>query len=181
MPNYYTEICFKIDDLSPNEHAWFDDIFSIEGYPFDTADGGEQTVAEYLAVRMDREPEEFEEHWYWEDWRDTSDRKHGYVDFYTENGYLDELALVVQSFLRMFRPDNEFILSYAATCSRPVWDGYGGGAIAITADHVQWFDGNSMARDYLMFTRSLRETSRAAAEGGRNGHTDLSDPVQVHG
>ena len=146
MVDYYTEACFKLDDLTPNEIAWLKDVRSVEGYAFDYVDAEQTTtVAEYLGIRFDMPPEAFEDDWYCYSGTFDIDPNGHWASFYTEGGDLDVLAMMMQGLLRLFRPKQRFVIEYAATCSRPVWDGYGGGGILISADNIEWFDGGTMA------------------------------------
>jgi hypothetical protein len=63
-----------------------------------------------------------------------------------EHGSAYNAALFVQAFLRRFRPDRSFALSYAETCSKPRVGAFGGGALFVTAGEirgistVEWLD-----------------------------------------
>ena len=55
--------------------------------------------------------------------------------FYAEeSGSPDNVAWLVQKFLKRFRPDQCWSLTYAATCSKPRVGEFGGGAVFVTAD-----------------------------------------------
>ena len=54
-----------------------------------------------------------------------------------EWAYLDGLACLVQKFLKRFRPDQCWSLTYATTCSKPRAGEFGGGAIFVTADQIR--------------------------------------------
>ena len=43
---------------------------------------------------------------------------------------------LVQKFLKRFRPDQWWSLTYAATCSKPRVGEFGGGAVFVTADEI---------------------------------------------
>jgi hypothetical protein len=53
-----------------------------------------------------------------------------------ECGYPAHAAILVQAFIRRFRPDGYWWLSYADTCDRPEPDRFGGGAFFVTANRV---------------------------------------------
>ena len=57
----------------------------------------------------------------------------------TESGNPDQVAYVVQQFLRRFRPDQCWSLTYAESCSKPRISEFGGGAVFVTADRVEFF------------------------------------------
>jgi hypothetical protein len=55
-----------------------------------------------------------------------------------EGACLDRLAYLVKKFLKQFRPDQCWSLTYAATCSKQRVGEFGGGALFVTADQVLW-------------------------------------------
>ncbi len=57
-----------------------------------------------------------------------------------EHGNQFHVALFVREYLKNFKPDGFFTMTYADTCSRPMNDGYGGGAIVVTADKIHTLD-----------------------------------------
>jgi len=58
----------------------------------------------------------------------------------TEHGYVDRVAHLVQKFLRKFRPDACWSLTYACTCSKPRVGEFGGGAVVVTATKIEHFN-----------------------------------------
>lgn len=55
-----------------------------------------------------------------------------------EYGDVSPLAHLVQKFLRRFRPDESWSVTYASTCSKPRVDSFGGGAVFVTADEIKF-------------------------------------------
>jgi hypothetical protein len=55
-----------------------------------------------------------------------------------EHGYVDRVAHLVQKFLRAFRPDACWSLTYAGTCSKPRVGEFGGGAVFVTATDIKY-------------------------------------------
>ena len=51
---------------------------------------------------------------------------------------VEQLVHLVQKFLRQFRPQDCWSLTYATTCSKPRVGEFGGGAVFVTADEVKW-------------------------------------------
>jgi hypothetical protein len=51
---------------------------------------------------------------------------------------LEAIARTVQEFLRLYRPKDCFHLSWAETCSPTEIDGFGGGAVFVTAEKSEW-------------------------------------------
>ncbi len=64
-----------------------------------------------------------------------------------EHGSIDQVAWLVQKFLRQFRPRDCWTLTYAATCSRPRAGEFGGGAVIVTASEIHWEDAHSIAEN----------------------------------
>ncbi len=65
--------------------------------------------------------------------------------FSDEYGDLDQVAELVQQFLRRFRPSQSWAMCYAATCSKPRVGEFGGGAVIITAKRIVWHDAQAIA------------------------------------
>ena len=55
-----------------------------------------------------------------------------------EGGDLERIAHLVQKYLRQFRQQNCWSLTYATTCSKPRVSEFGGGAVFVTAEEVKW-------------------------------------------
>lgn len=49
----------------------------------------------------------------------------------------DEIANIVQKFLKQFRPTDCFCLTWAEYCSKPCIGEFGGGALFVTADDIK--------------------------------------------
>jgi hypothetical protein len=57
-----------------------------------------------------------------------------------ESGRPDLVAHLIQMFLRQFRPDACWALTYATTCSKPRISEFGGGAVFVTAEAIDCFE-----------------------------------------
>ena len=55
-----------------------------------------------------------------------------------EGGDPSRVAHLVQSFVKKFRPDQSWSLTYANTCSKLRIGEFGGGAVFVTADDIHW-------------------------------------------
>ena len=55
-----------------------------------------------------------------------------------EYACLDRVAHLVQLFLRKFRPQECWSLTYATTCSKPRVGEFGGGAVFVTVRDIKW-------------------------------------------
>ena len=80
--------------------------------------------------------------------------------FYTEDwGNADNVAWLVQKFLKQFRPQECWSLSYAATCSKPRIGEFGGGAVFVTADTIVWQNSG----DFIESQRAAFDRKEATA------------------
>jgi len=70
-----------------------------------------------------------------------------------EYGDPDQVGSFVQEFLKTFRPDQEFTITWAYTCSKPRVGGFGGGAAIITADAFVCYDAMAAVREIQKLTK----------------------------
>jgi hypothetical protein len=66
-------------------------------------------------------------------------------------GNPDQVAWLVQKFLKRFRPDQCWSLTYAVSCSRARIGEFGSGAIFVTASEIEWHD----AGDFVVQKRAV--------------------------
>jgi hypothetical protein len=84
------------------------------------------------------------QHWPDFDWTTVTGIEKPYVLLHSMHGCnLENVAAVVQGFLRKFYPNNSFGLQWASTCSSPRSGEFGGGAMFITAENVRWMSTHS--------------------------------------
>ena len=57
-----------------------------------------------------------------------------------ESGDPGAIADFVQGFLKQFRPNGSFSMGHTFSCSRPRLDGFGGGAVFVTAESIEHVD-----------------------------------------
>lgn len=57
-----------------------------------------------------------------------------------ESGDPRAIAEFVQGFLKQFRPNGSFSMGHTFSCSRPRLDGFGGGAVFVTAESIKHVD-----------------------------------------
>jgi len=61
-----------------------------------------------------------------------------YVHIHAEDyGYPEHVGMLIQAFLRRFRPNDRWAMEYALTCSHPTPKEFGGGAVLVTADKIE--------------------------------------------
>jgi hypothetical protein len=73
-------------------------------------------------------------------------RRGRHLWLYSEGyGSIDQVVCLVRKFLKRFRPNDVWTLTYAATCSKPRVGEFGGGAVIVTAKRVTWHDSGAIA------------------------------------
>ena len=72
-------------------------------------------------------------------------------------GDASNVAWLVQKFLKQFRPDQCWSLTYSATCSKPRVGEFGGGAVFVTADTIQWQNAHDFIEDQRAAFRRKEE------------------------
>lgn len=140
MANNYTEFSEVVSDLTDEERQWFEEWFE-----------------EWLAANDDSdEPVEFVASF--EDAGKTLWIRS------EESGDIDGIAGMVQEFLAKFRPDQSWSLSWAATCSGPRVGEFGGGAIFVTAQRIEfvnswgWAEQKANGTDLESIARTLLDS-----------------------
>jgi len=81
-----------------------------------------------------------------------------------ESGNPDNVAKLVQEYLKKFHPDYCWGMEFAYTCSRPKAGEFGGGAVFVTADAVEWVNTGYWLSEQI---RQFRE--RAGPHRGQIG------------
>lgn len=110
MANNYLEFSEVIENLTPEEVEWWEnDAEKIGGHSIDYYD--------------------FE-----------VDEKNKLVWFHAdESGDVDDIAVVVQAFLKKFRINECFSLTWSCTCSKPRIGEFSGGGMFVTASEMKFF------------------------------------------
>jgi hypothetical protein len=63
----------------------------------------------------------------------------------------------VQKFLTKFRPDQCWSLTYSTTCSKPRVSEFGGGAVFVTAETIQWQNAYDFIEDQRVAFAAKRD------------------------
>lgn len=143
MADYYTLFSFAIKGLTEPERAWLDELLHdvndeqeprltciLTGNEGENADDCTTHDHEGLGDVL-ADPDQLGFAFSFE--QDGSLWVHA-----DESGMTENAANVVQAFLAKFRPDDTVGFEWANTCSRPLLDAYGGGAVFITATEIRW-------------------------------------------
>ena len=148
MANNYLQFSEVIPRLTPEEEAWLRAqlqtvvVHHGQETEIDGTDETDAADAEWLGPRFLRDKEDYDPSWGGTDFQYEFDDdaysdwgRHLWV-YAEESGWPDNLAWLVQKFLKKFRPDQCWSLTYAATCSKPRVGEFSGGAVFVTADAI---------------------------------------------
>jgi hypothetical protein len=190
MANNYMEFSEVLDALSPEQEQWlreqlttvyvFGDLeYAEEQLPAGIAPGAADWIgcrvyrdvpecAEY-ATEMDMERPGFE--YAFADETGTPDGQQRYLWLHAgEWGYVDGLAHLVQKFLKCFRPEQCWSLTFATTCSKPRIGEFGGGAVFVTAEEIRW-------QNSYDFIEQQRAAFAIEQKDGQNRQVDNAESV----
>lgn len=127
----------SLTDLTPDEEAWLAERLNNRDMPA----GGDE--------RCDEEDESpgFEFEFYGEQSAGRCLKLYA-----IEAGDPEATACLVQAFLRRFRPQASFALSWCASCSKMRDGEFGGGAIFVTAERIEaWSSGEWLTERQRVF------------------------------
>ena len=158
MADYFLQFSETVSGLAEPETAWLADqlrcVAVIDGveYPADEIPDGVTTdQVAWLGPRFLRGVADYEDSpgepaFCYEFGADEDDDVGRYLWLYSEDhADLDQVALLVQKFLRTFRPADVWTFTYATTCSKPRCGAFGGGAGIVMADNIMWHDAELIA------------------------------------
>ena len=164
MANNYLEFSEVLTQLSEEEAAWLKNqleivfVFGDKEYAEgELPEGLAEKDADWVGCRAYRDMEDYEPDLYegvgfahklYE--KDADDRtnwgRHLWV-YADESGDVDRVVHLVQKFLKKFRPDQCWSLTYATTCSKPRVGEFGGGAVFVTAKETKWQNASDFIKD----------------------------------
>ena len=145
MANNYTEFSEELSDLTPEETTWLEDqlqvvhVYDGEEYPDDEVpERFRDAAAAWSGCRAYRDMDP-------DDYALACSEDAGFeyefdgpeLWFHAEEWVAGErLTHLIQKFLKQFRPDEYWSMTYANTCSKPRVGEFGGGGIFVTADNI---------------------------------------------
>jgi len=149
MAEHYLEFSAALTHLTDEETSWLksqlETVHVIDGAEYTEdrlPDTGEATWIGCRAYRdmQDYDPDFGEDAGFDYSFSEEVDADRGrYLWIYSEeHGCVDRVAHLVQKFLREFRPDGCWSLTYAGTCSKPRVGEFGGGAVFVTATDIKY-------------------------------------------
>jgi len=154
MASNFTLFSAKITGLTKDEHAWLRDVLEEDDHDSLQKRG----ITSFCEVIPGFE------------WR----LRRSQLDLWSEEyGNLDNVAVVVQVFLRKFRPDAVWAMQWAHTCSKPRAGESGGGAMVVTKFGVRWFDTNDWMLDVVEDPESWPDSSRTKRASAPNPGDNL--------
>ena len=132
MANTYTQFSQVIENITDEERAW---LIENTTSPEDRFSPEDEEAMHNWATELGLPHEECP---YWPDFGAIiEDDKQRLWIYSEESGNLDNVVILVQAFLEKFRPKEVFAMNWAATCSKPRVEEFGGGAIVVSAEEVQ--------------------------------------------
>lgn len=129
MADNYLQFSESLDSLTLEEAAWLREQLAED--PF-------ANCPRFLLDFADREADDTDYGFQYDLHGDSQDH-HVWISA-EERGDVERVAHLVQKFLRRFRPDQCWSLTYAATCSKLRIGEFGGGAMFVTTDDIRWND-----------------------------------------
>lgn len=135
MADYFTLASFMIPAKDAEQRGWL--IAALEGV--DKTQAGDGDAATNLCEEVISSATDhglnFED-CYTPAWRDQGDD--GIWINADENIDVDLMIVIIQAYLKKFHPKKFMGFEWANTCSKPRLDGFGGGAVYISADEVEF-------------------------------------------
>lgn len=184
MANNYLEFSEVLEKLNKRERNWLarqlesvthDQFAQERGLPASGEDDDNWQLARFLAEddELRKEAIENSEHtgfqYAFEDEGKT-------LWLYAEqSANIEYLAAFVQKFLRQFRPQRSFRLSYSCTCSKPRVGEFGGGALFVTANRIEYCSTDDWLEDCTKQHELTVKADALAAEAAKLG----IDPAEL--
>ena len=193
MADNYLDFSEVIADLNPEEESWLRSqletvrVFGDREYPEDQVPGDlDPCEADWVGCRAYRDIPDCVAYardmsmegpgfaYSFDDDRDSPNGWQRHLWIRTcERGYVDGAAQLVRKFLKKFRPDQCWSLTYATTCSKSRVGEFGGGAVVVTADEIRWQN----AYEFVEQQRAAFEQNGKPHPGETNdGETPATKP-----
>ena len=129
MADNYLQFSASLNSLTPEEADWLKEQLAEDPLVH---------CPRFLLDLTDREADDTD-YGFQYDFRGDSPDRHIWI-YADECGDVERVAHLVKKFLRQFRPDQCWSLTYATTCSKLCLGEFGGGAVFVTADDIRWND-----------------------------------------
>jgi hypothetical protein len=170
----YLDFSEIIANLTEEQEAWLKEqlqpirVFGAKEYPEDAVPAElAETEPDWAGVRCLQDKTDYDPQYdalgFQYNFHDDHDTEGWgrHLWFYTEGwGDASNVAHLVKKFLKMFRPDHCWSLTYSTTCSKPRVGEFSGGAVFVTADTIQWEN----AYDFIEDQQAAFEAKRTEAQ-----------------
>lgn len=160
MANYYTKFSFVVE-VSAAIKTYALNLFEA-GEHFSNGDGAlpddfPKELAAILKGTAHFNPFT-EEAWQFE----MEDQDEGLWFHHDESGNVDNVGAFVSHLLKKLPDNKRVVFEWACDCSRPVLDGYGGGACVVTKDQIKILGTGDLIQKML---NELKEDEKEAKGG----------------
>ena len=195
MANNYLQFSEVIPQLTTQEADWLRGqlevvcVFGEQEHPEDKLPPGlDRDKADWIGCRAYRDMLGYDPEWgedagfeyeFSQDDRDKEWGRHLWLHA-DESGTIDRIAHLVQKFLKAFRPDESWSLTWAVSCSKPRVGEFGGGAVFVTAEEVIWQDAYELATDRQSALRRRGDIDTLIARSQALGIQVADLDVAVH-
>ena len=150
MADNYTLFSEVIPALTRKEQAW---VRRVLGDGSDVAPSAAELSA--AGIQLDSDDED----WPGFEWRIQEPSWKDLWIYSEASGSVENVARFVQAFLKRFRPDDCWHMTWAETCSRPQIGEFGGGGIFVTAEGAEFYSAHEWAAgQQAKFEQKARRT-----------------------
>ena len=135
MANNYLQFSEIIHLQSGEERDWIKshlEIFNLVTEDQDDNPNGDEQERIMDLYGLRGEELEFGFDWHFDDYLS---QLHIYGE---EFGNIDHVAIFAQEYLKKFHPDKAFCATWSVSCDQMEVGEFGGGAVFVTADEIQW-------------------------------------------
>lgn len=141
MANNYTQFSEILTNLTCEECAWLkqelEEEFIEDAY--ESEEATEAAVFAYCNEKCVEDPDCWPEFSYVLEEEEEGVDRHLWI-YSDECGNVEQIGVFMQRFLKKFRPNGHFALTWSGTCSRLREGEFGGGAFFVTADWIQYMN-----------------------------------------
>ena len=152
MADNYLQFSENLESLTPDEAEWLREQLAHDPLA---------NCPRFLLDFADREADDTD-YGFQYDFHDDSHDHHLWISA-EERGDVERVAHLVQKFLRRFRPDQCWSLTYAATCSKLRVGEFGGGAVFVTADTILWQNSHDFIEQEQVRFEAAKRSAEVAA------------------
>ena len=131
MANYFSEACFNIDKLTDEEMDWLHKVQDTE-FREQEMERMKMEDIDHITVPMQLI------------------REKRVANIASDDANLTDIAIFVQLFLKVHRPDERFAFEVAHTADKLLLDSCGGTAVLISADDIEVVSTGEITAKFLL-------------------------------